>query len=43
MQNIDWVIIAVFFAILLAIPMLAARKGASSTKEFFLSGRSMPW
>jgi SSS family transporter len=43
MQNIDWIIIAVFFAILLAIPMLTARKGASSTKEFFLSGRSMPW
>ena len=43
MQNIDWIIIAVFFAILLAIPVLTARKGSSSTKEFFLSGRSMPW
>ena len=37
MQNIDWIIIAVFFAILLAIPVLTARKGSSSTKEFFLS------
>ena len=43
MTTIDWLIIAVFFAILLAIPMMTARKGASSTKEFFLSGRSMPW
>ena len=43
MTTIDWIIIAVFFVILLAIPMLTARKGSSSTKEFFLSGRSMPW
>ena len=43
MHSIDWIIIAVFFAILLAIPVLTARKGSSSTKEFFLSGRSMPW
>ena len=43
MHSIDWIIIAVFFVILLAIPVLTARKGSSSTKEFFLSGRSMPW
>ena len=43
MTTIDWIIIAAFFAILLAIPVLTARKGSSSTKEFFLSGRSMPW
>ena len=43
MTTIDWIIIAVFFAILLAIPAWTARKGSSSTKEFFLSGRSMPW
>ena len=43
MTTLDWIIIAVFFAILLAIPVLTARKGSSSTKEFFLSGRSMPW
>ena len=43
MHSIDWIIIAVFFAILLAIPVLTVRKGSSSTKEFFLSGRSMPW
>ena len=43
MTTIDWIIIAIFFAILLAIPAWTARKGSSSTKEFFLSGRSMPW
>ena len=40
----DWIAIAVFFAILLMIPVLSNRKSAkASSAEFFQSGRSMPW
>ena len=45
----DWIAIAAFFAILLAIPVLSNRKaskakdGDKSSSEFFQSGRSMPW
>lgn len=43
MTTIDWTMVALFFAVLVGIPLAAARKGASSSKEFFLSGQSMPW
>ena len=43
MTAIDWTMVALFFAVLVGIPLAAARKGASSSKEFFLSGQSMPW
>jgi len=44
----DWIAIAVFFAILLAIPVLSNRKASKAkdggkSSEFFQSGRSMPW
>ena len=39
----DWIAIAVFFAILLAIPVLSNRKTSKTSSEFFQSGRSMPW
>jgi Na+/proline symporter len=40
---IDWIIIAAFFALSLAIGVAVARRSGSSTAEFFLSGREMPW
>ena len=43
MTAIDWTMVALFFAVLVGIPLAAARKGASSSQEFFLSGQSMPW
>ena len=40
----DWIAIAAFFSVLLAIPVLANRRAArASSAEFFQSGRSMPW
>ena len=44
----DWIAIVVFFAILLAIPVLSNRKASKAkdggkSSEFFQSGRSMPW
>ena len=43
MVGLDWTMVGLFFFVLILIPTLASRKGASSSKEFFLSGRSMPW
>jgi len=43
LSNLDWGIIALFFAIFLFIGIRVAKKAGSSTKEFFLSGRNMPW
>lgn len=40
---IDWAIIAAFFIISLLIGILTSKKAGSSAKEFFLSGRNMPW
>ncbi|WP_373497060.1 sodium:solute symporter family protein [Aquiflexum sp.] len=40
---IDWAIIAAFFVISMLIGVFASKKAGSSAKEFFLSGRNMPW
>ncbi|TXF85452.1 Na+:solute symporter [Neolewinella aurantiaca] len=43
LQTLDWAIIAVFFLVSLGIGLYASRSSGDSTKEFFLSGRNMPW
>jgi len=40
---IDWTIIALFFAILIGIGLVTSKQAGKSSKEFFLSGNSMPW
>lgn len=40
---LDWSIIAAFFVISLVIGLASAKSAGSSAKEFFLSGRNMPW
>lgn len=40
---LDWGIIAAFFVISLLIGLATAKTAGSSAKEFFLSGRNMPW
>jgi Na+/proline symporter len=40
---IDWAIIAAFFVISMLIGVYASKSAGSSAKEFFLSGRNMPW
>ncbi len=40
---IDWAIIVAFFIVSLAIGLAVYRRAGSSTSEFFLSGRHMPW
>ena len=39
----DWAEIAVFFLLLVGIAGLCSRKAGRDAKDFFLSGRSMPW
>ncbi|WP_020570015.1 sodium:solute symporter family protein [Neolewinella persica] len=43
LENLDWGIIALFFLVSLGIGLYASRSSGDSTKEFFLSGRNMPW
>ena len=39
----DWTAIAVFFVLLIGIALKCSRKAGKDAKDFFLSGRSMPW
>ncbi|MCD6332993.1 MAG: Na+:solute symporter [Bacteroidales bacterium] len=43
LNALDWIILVVFFVILLTIGFLASRNAGRSAKDFFLSGRNMPW
>lgn len=43
LTTLDWGIILAFFIVSLAIGIITSRKSGQSSKEFFLSGRSMPW
>src|SRR4249919_2882849 len=40
---LDWLVIAAYFALNLAIGLYYARRARGSTSEFFLSGRDVPW
>ncbi len=40
---IDWAIIIAFFVISMLIGIITSRTAGKSAKEFFLSGRNMPW
>jgi len=42
-SNIDWAIIAGFFVISMLIGIVTAKQAGKNAKEFFLSGRNMPW
>ena len=42
-STLDWIIIILFFAFTLAIGAWASKKAGRSAKDFFLSGRDMPW
>lgn len=39
----DWLVIGAFFAALLGIAFGCSRRAGRDAKDFFLSGRSMPW
>jgi len=43
MHIIDWVIVALYMLLSLAIGLYFTRRASSSLSEFFLSGRNLPW
>ncbi len=43
LQTIDWTIVIIYFILSLIIGLAVTRRAGSSTAEFFLSGRNMPW
>ena len=43
LHTLDWIIIAIFFAIVLGIGWVASRTAGQSSEEYFLGGRGMPW
>ncbi|MEA1996116.1 MAG: sodium:solute symporter family protein, partial [Gemmatimonadota bacterium] len=43
LESIDWLSIIVFFVLSLTIGVAVAGRAGSSSSEFFLSGRNMPW
>lgn len=43
LATLDYGIIVAFFLVSLGIGVYASRRSGSSAKEFFLSGRNMPW
>tara|TARA_B100000963_G_scaffold349918_1_gene359514 strand:+ start:664 stop:2433 length:1770 start_codon:yes stop_codon:yes gene_type:complete len=43
LQNLDWTIILLFFLIFILIGLLTSKKSGKNSKEYFLSGRNMPW
>jgi Na+/proline symporter len=43
LQLLDWLVVVGFLAGSLALGLAVARRAGSSSSEFFLSGRKMPW
>ena len=40
---IDWTVVALYFAISIAVALGFSRRAGASSSEFFLSGRALPW
>ena len=43
LSTLDWGIIILFFVLTLVIGLFVSKKAGTSSTEFFLSGRNMPW
>jgi solute:Na+ symporter, SSS family len=43
LTTIDWLIIAAYFALSLLIGLYYTRRAGSSTEEYFVAGRDLPW
>ncbi|MCW5519497.1 Na+:solute symporter [Aureitalea sp. L0-47] len=43
LEFLDWALILSFFAIFIIIGIVVAKRSGKNSKEFFLSGRNMPW
>ena len=43
LKNLDWTIILLFFLTFILIGLFTSKKSGKNSKEYFLSGRNMPW
>lgn len=43
LESIDWIIISSFFVLSLIIGLIVSVRSGRSVKDYFLSGRNMPW
>ena len=43
MTSLSWTVVGVFLALTFAIGLWFARRAATNTQEYFLSGRTLPW
>src|ERR671935_772915 len=43
MRLLDWVVVAVYMALTLAIGLWLSRRASRSLEDFFVGGRSIPW
>jgi len=43
MGLLDWLLVVVYFIVSIAIGLYYSRRAGTSTHEFFLSGRNLPW
>jgi Na+/proline symporter len=43
LSSIDWILIAIFFAVIITISIKFSSRAGESLGEFFLSGRKLPW
>src|SRR5579859_3772316 len=43
MAGLDWVIIALYFALLLGVAWWVARRNRDTTDDYFLAGRNLGW
>jgi solute:Na+ symporter, SSS family len=43
LTQIDWIVIAIYFAILLVVAWWVVKKGKDSAADYFLAGRNLGW
>ena len=43
MQQVDWLIVLLYFVLTIALGLYLSRRAAKSLEDFFVSGRSLPW
>src|ERR1019366_4084387 len=43
LTGLDWIVIAIYFSILLAVAWWVVRKGKDSAADYFLAGRNLGW
>jgi Na+/proline symporter len=43
LTGIDWIVVASYALVVVAVGIVFARRAGSGTTEYFLSGRSLPW